>query len=158
MKTIVIAGAHSNIGKTSLAEEMLRNLPNWSALKVTVKKRASRCPRGDNCGVCDELKEDFDIVTDKKTISQRGTDTARLKEAGAEKVVWLRATLKGLRAGLTESLQRLKGSEGIVIEGTSVLRYVKPDLAVYLKDNATDLKSTAKEAYRKADIIVDIDR
>lgn len=155
MKTIVISGAHSNIGKTLFAEEVLRNLPNWSALKVTVK-RGLECPRHSNCEICSELKGNFDIVADKKIISQKGSDTARLKEAGAKKVIWLKSTLKGLSAGFRKSLQMLNGSEGIVIEGTSILRFIKPDLAIYLKSNTTPLRTSAREAKRRADIIIDV--
>ncbi len=81
MKTIVISGAHSNIGKTLLAEEMLRSLADWSALKVTVKNK-SKCPRKSesNCRVCSEFKGDFDIVKNRNVINQKDTDTARLKK------------------------------------------------------------------------------
>ena len=66
MKTIVVSGAHSGIGKTLFAHELLHRLKNWSALKITLKHK-SACPRKQNsCGVCDELTKDFEIVRDKK--------------------------------------------------------------------------------------------
>lgn len=157
MKTITISGAHSNIGKTSLAEEILSSQGGWSALKVTVKT-GSGCPRNKICGVCEEIKGKFVIVTDEKIIDQDGTDTARLKKAGAEKVIWLKADRKGLKEGLKRSLGMLKGSKGVVIEGTSVLKYIRPDLSIYLKDGATTQRPQAKAARRKADIIIDASR
>lgn len=158
MKTIVVSGSHSNIGKTSLAEGLIRSLPNWSALKITKVAPKSRCPRHANCTVCSELKADFNIVTDRKVIDQKGTDTSRMKKAGAKKVAWLKASLKGLRPGLEEAFRRLKDSEGVVIEGTSVLKYIKPDLAIYLKGSAERPKASAKEAQKRADIIVNVNR
>ncbi len=155
MKTIVIAGSHSNIGKTLVAEELLNWLKGWSGLKVTTVNERSGCARGTNCTVCSELKDDFEIILDKKIINKKDTDTARMKKAGAKKVAWLRASLKGLSRGLKEALDRLKGSEGVVIEGTSVLKYIRPDLVVFLKSRAPSPKTGAREAERKADIIID---
>lgn len=160
MKKIVISGSRSNIGKTLLAEKMLHSLTNWTALKVTVRRPGElKCPRRhQRCRVCSEVKGDFEIIKDKKIINQKGTDTCRLKKAGAKKVIWLRTTSKGLKEGLWRSLARLSGSEGVVVEGTSVLRYMKPDLAIYLRDKRAPLKQSAPYAQKKADIIVDINK
>ncbi len=156
MKTIVIAGAKSGIGKTSLAEKLLCRLPDWSALKVTVK-RGTACPRQQSkCNACRELKKDFEIVEDEEIINQKGTDTARLKEAGAKKVIWLKSTLKGLETGLEGALRGLNGSKGVVIEGTSVVKYIKPDLLIFIKDDSENLRSGAREAFEKADVIIDV--
>lgn len=157
MKTIVVSGSRSNIGKTFLAEEMLSGMHNWSALKVTRVRAGSRCPRDKGCTVCSELKNDFDIIADEKIISKKDTDTARMKKAGAKKVIWLKANLSGLRRGLKKALYCLRASEGVVIEGTSVLKYIKPDLAVYLKDGTARPKPGAKQAEKKADIIIDVE-
>ena len=100
----------------------------------------------------------YDIIIDRKIINQKGTDTARLKEAGAKKVAWLKSTLGGLEKGLKKAFLKLKDSEGIIIEGTSVVRYINPDLVIYLRDGSRDLKPSAKEAQRKADIIIDVSR
>lgn len=156
MKTIVISGAYSGIGKTQVAEELLRTLPNWSAIKITLKKD-SNCPRQTNCHICDELDGEFDIVTDERTIQKKGTDTARLKRAGAKKVIWLKSTLKGLRRGFKETFGMLKGSEGVVIEGTSILKIIKPDTLIYIDDKKRPLRRAAKEARKRADIIIDVD-
>jgi len=123
LRKIVVSGSHSNIGKTAVASCMLRTLENWSAIKITVK-RDSGCPRHSSCGVCAGFKGDFDLIADKRIINQKGTDTARMKEAGAKKVVWLKASLRGLKSGFRKALQHLKGSEGVVIEGTSILRHI----------------------------------
>ena len=158
MKTIVIAGTHSSIGKTSLAEELLQALPNWSALKVTVKK-GSRCPRREaNCNVCAKLKQDFEIVKNKRIISQKGSDSARLLEAGAKKVIWLKSSSSGLKAGLQKALVQLKSAEGVIIEGTSVLKYIKPNLAIYLKNKQICIRPAARQAEKKANIIIDVNR
>jgi molybdopterin-guanine dinucleotide biosynthesis protein len=157
LQIIVISGAHSRIGKTSLAEDLLRSLPDWSALKVTVKKQAD-CPRNSNCVVCGGFKKDFEMVTNRKIINQRGTDTARLKSAGAKKVIWLKSTLRGLKIGLKKALGLLEDSRGVIIEGTSVLRYIRPDFAIYLNDEIASLRTAAEEARKKANIVINVNR
>lgn len=154
MRTIVIAGAHSSIGKTLLAEELLQGLSDWSALKVTVKRK-SGCPRDkSNCNICAKLKGNFEIIKDTKIINQEGRDTARLKKAGAKKVIWLVATLRGLKRGLKEALNGFKNSKGIVIEGTSVIKYIKPDLLIFIRADSGNLRYDAREALKKADIVI----
>jgi len=154
MKAIVIAGAHSGIGKTLQAERLLRVLPGWSGLKVTTSSK-KRCPRGtSDCGVCAGLKRDFEIIEDEQIIEQAGTDTARLKRAGAAKVIWLKSTSKGLRRGLKKALARLKGTAGVVIEGTSVLKYIKPDLLIFLRGRSKRMRRGAKRAFLAADVIL----
>lgn len=153
MKTILIAGSGSDVGKTSLACRIFGILPDWSALKVTVKSEG-RCPRGRSCSVCDQIKVPFCIITEDRVINQEGKDTSRLREAGAKQVVWLQASPAGLRPGLREAFASFEDTEGIVIEGTSVLRYHTPDLTIYIEKEKGQIKPTSKEAKEKADIII----
>jgi len=132
MRTIVISGEKSGIGKTYLAQRLLRCLRGWSALKVTVSKDGS-CPNGKNCGICRGIKKPFYIVKDKNIINQAGKDTARLKAAGAKEVIWLKAKPEGLRNGLKKVFSQFRDCRGIVIEGTSVLKFFKPDLNMHVK-------------------------
>ena len=127
MKTIVVSGARSGIGKTYLAEQLLRKLSDWSALKVTTSK-VSNCPHRRDCGVCAGVRKPFYIIKDKDIINQAGKDTSRLKNAGAKEVIWLKTKTAGLKAGLDKALAEFSNCDGVVIEGTSVLKFIKPDL------------------------------
>ncbi len=131
MRAIVISGEKSGIGKTYLAQRLLRCLQGWSALKVTVSKDGS-CPNGKNCGICRRIKKPFYIVKDKNIINQTGKDTARLKDAGAKEVIWLKARPEGLREGLEKVFSEFSDCRGIIIEGTSVLKFFKPDLNIHV--------------------------
>lgn len=131
MRTIVVSGEKSGIGKTYLAERLLNNLRGWSALKVTVKKNGA-CRSIKNCGLCGEIKKPFDVIKDKLIINHHGKDTSRLKNAGAKEVIWLKAKPEGLKNGLKKALAEFSKCPGIVIEGTSVLKYLKPDLNIHV--------------------------
>lgn len=131
MKTIVVSGSGSGVGKTFLAEKLLRCLKSWSALKVTVTRDGS-CFRKKSCGICAEIIGQFEIVKDAQIINQAGKDTWRLKRSGARQVIWLKAKAVGLRKGLFKALAEFSSCEGVVIEGTSVLKFIKPDINIHL--------------------------
>ena len=131
MKIIIVSGAQSGVGKTYLAEKLLNYLPEWSALKVTVSKDGS-CPHERSCRICPEIKEPFYIIKDERIINQAGKDTARLKTAGAKQVIWLKAKPEGLNDGLHKALSEFSDCYGVVIEGTSALKFIKPDLNIHL--------------------------
>jgi len=133
MKIITVSGAHSGIGKTTLIEYLLDRLKNWSCLKVTVIKNGP-CPRKISCGVCEQQRIPFSIISGSRIINQKGKDTQRMKAAGAKKVLWLKARPLGLKEGLKKALERFKDSDGVVVEGTSVLKYLKPDLGIFITD------------------------
>lgn len=131
MKIITVSGSSSGVGKTRLVEKILEELKGWSAIKVTVVKDGA-CPRKMPCGVCESQTTPFTIITDRRIINQKGKDTYRMKMAGAKRTVWLKAKPAGLKEGLEKTIKKLKGSPGIIIEGTSVLKYMKPDLGLYV--------------------------
>jgi molybdopterin-guanine dinucleotide biosynthesis protein len=146
MQIITVSGTHSGIGKTLLIEKLLKQLKGWSCLKVTVMHKGTSCPIGRNCGACDNMDSKFCIVTDKKILSQEDKDTYRYKKAGAKKVLWLKAQTKdGLKEGLKKAIAMFDKSKGLIIEGTSILKYLDPDVSVLLVRNDLPWKESAKE-------------
>ena len=155
LKIITISGAHSNVGKTMLAERLFKRLKGWSGLKVTPIHNG-KCPTGKKCGACSETDSEFSIVSDNDKLMENGKDTQRLKSSGARKVLWLRAKPEGLKKGLKKVIPMFKGSKGLIIEGTSVLRHIKPDLAILVKNKGSILKPSAKEVFNKIDLIITV--
>lgn len=131
VKTIVVSGSGSRVGKTYMACRLLRYLPDWSALKVTVSKEDG-CPHKRSCGICPEIKNSFYIIKEQDIINQAGKDTARMRQAGAKQVIWLKAQPAGLKVGLRQALAEFSDCDGVVIEGTSVLKFIRPDLNIHI--------------------------
>jgi hypothetical protein len=48
----------------------------------------------------------------------------------------------------------VSGCKGVIIEGTSVLDYIKPDVAIMIKAKGKKIKPSAKRALKKADLII----
>jgi len=158
MRIITVSGAHSGVGKTAVVEMLLKKLKGWSCLKVTVLHNGL-CPTHRNCGACDKMSSRFSIVSDKKITEEQGKDTWRFKKAGAKKVLWLRAKPTGLKQGLKKAISMFsaecgKGAQGLIIEGTSVLKYLYPDLAIFVKRDNSLLKDSAKAILKKIDLIL----
>lgn len=131
MRVITVSGERSGVGKTAVVEFLLRQLEGWSALKVTAIKDGP-CPKKISCGVCKRQHMPFSIISAPRVISRKGKDTQRMKAAGARKVLWLKAKPSGLKEGLRKALERFNGSKGVIVEGTSVLKYLKPDLGIFI--------------------------
>jgi LAO/AO transport system kinase len=138
-RVITISGANKDIGKSSLAAYLIRHCRSCAGIKVTV--HAER-PPGEA------------VVEEENPPVVPGTDTARMVEAGASPVFWVRTTLKDMAADLGEIWPRLNTSI-VVVEGNSVLDHVEPDFAVFIMGpTLDDFKPTAFDAVKKAHTVV----
>lgn len=133
-----VAGACSRAGKTALAAGLVRALGKGTvAVKFTTTDDVfERCPRGTPCVVCD-IDVPFRIVQEPAILEQPGTDTARLAEAGAARVVWAIARKGAVRAAWDAVQARLApgplGPEQfIVMEGSSIVSIAQPDVLAYV--------------------------
>lgn len=111
MQTIVISGAYSNIGKTTLAKNIQLALKNSQVeiLKIGHNKaKASKSTRLFHS--CDEA---------------------------------------------LEYIETLKGIDYLIIESNSILRFITPDLTIYLMNYKKPEKESSSIARDKADIIID---
>jgi len=170
MKIISIAGTTSNIGKTTVAESIIHQLTvdspedmdssstNVSALKITTR-HSGNCSK-TSCGVCDSIKYPFVIIDDISIIDQPGKDTSRLKNAGAQKVIWLLSYPETLKDGIKAALEHFDNDATVIVEGNSFLIAHEADLSVLVvRPGRTGLKESAKLIIDKIDIaLVNVER
>jgi len=136
---IGIGGAHSRVGKTTVACQILRRLSGWGAIKYTKTEFYSS------------------IVDSPEILRQKNKDTARLLTAGAQDVLWVQSPPKGLREVLRIALDRLSHLKGIILEGNSAIEALRPDIILFLC-GCGRLKRGADNILRMADAVVfDID-
>lgn len=138
MQSILITGAASGVGKTTLITRILNQLFGWGAVKLTVTKEE---------GVCQ-------VFTDPSVIKQTGKDTALFSEAGASLVVWIKASASLIETALEKTLPLLVGLPGVVWEGNSLLSYLKFGVVVFVTDGRREIKPSAHLALQKADFII----
>lgn len=129
---MVVSGAGSNTGKTTLVCELLRGLASrgpWEAIKLTRGHHRSCGKDPEACCVSDLLGERPTVRSGREQTWAPGKDTGRYWEAGASNVHWVIATDDQVETGIKEALRRV-GSASVIIEGTSLLRYFPAAFAV----------------------------
>lgn len=141
MEIIVISGEAHNVGKTTVASLVIKNLKGRvSAIKTSIHEGVERV-----------------VSAEQERIQQVGTDTAFLQASGADPVVFLQTDAEHLREDL-EKAQGLAGEpDYLVIEGNRVLDYLNPDLIIYVTREGSEAKPSAAQAEAKADILVNSD-
>jgi hypothetical protein len=179
MNIVIVGGPHSGVGKTLAAEIALRALDglSYGAIKLTVADgerdpehdhggsalsvadAAGICGRGASCGVCETVsaKAPSRLITHDGAIHKRGTDTARLADAGAVAVAWIIALRSGAPAAVDAAIKHLesKGARGIVIEGTTALEWISPLASVMVAtDPGRQWKDVALRYVGACDIVL----
>lgn len=158
MTLVSISGACSRSGKTAAAVSLLQAAPPGSAaVKFTTTDDVfERCPRGTTCVVCD-IDVPFRIVEEAAVLGQPGTDTARLRDAGAARVVWAIAQQSAVTRAWAVVKDRLAGAELIVMEGSTIVTVARPDLQVFVVQpwlSPERWKPTSAACVAAADVVV----
>lgn len=155
---LLIGAAGRKTGKTTLACSLIKKFKTTHqviALKVTViRERDGACPRGnEGCGVCTSLENKFDITEETRTDTKK--DTARLLEAGAKRVFWLRVMREHLQEGTQALLKLVDRNALLICESNSLRHVVEPGLFWIIQNqDFKTIKSSAKEVMEFADEII----
>lgn len=151
LKIIVVAGVSSNSGKTTLLCDLLRALAptqSWEAIKLTRGHYRSCGKDPHACCVSDLLGAQPTVRSGHAATYAAGKDTGRFWDAGASNVHWIIATNDQVEAGLQTALARVQTGH-VLIEGTSVLRYLKPNFTILAGDPAhAKVKVSAQQAWQ----------
>jgi hypothetical protein len=154
-----ISGACSRSGKTAAAVSLLRALPAGRAAAVkftTTEDVFERCPRGTPCVVCD-IDVPFRIVDEAAVLDEAGTDTARLREAGASRVVWAIARASSVAPAWAAVQRRLGDADVVIMEGSTIVTVARPDLQVFVAHpwlSPERWKTTSASCVARADLVV----
>ena len=136
-RIVTVSGSQSGVGKTSLAEIVLRSLSDFAAIKVTITDKAGM------------------VTDDEREIMVPRTDTWRMKESGAVQVVWIKSSEDALAESLKSALVKIGPCRGILVEGNSILRHLHPTIALFVVTALLhNMKPSRVQALQKADVCV----
>lgn len=138
-RTIVVCGLHSGIGKTLLAEHIVSLVPDIAAIKTTIHDGPAS------------------VTADDRDIMVEGKDTWRLRSRGARIVVWVRSSEGDLKEALEKACTLIGNAQTVLIEGNSVMRWIKPDVALFVCDGQIlrgHIKPSRMDALRAATAII----
>jgi hypothetical protein len=150
---VAVSGFSSNVGKTTLVCELLHRLPGWEAIKLTRGhyRSCGRDPAG--CCVSDLIRDEPVIRSGREANYEAGKDTGHFWDAGASNVHWVIVKDDQVERGIKEALARVK-TEGVVIEGNSLLEYVSADVAVMCaRAEGGKIKPSARHALKQSDVL-----
>ena len=133
--------------------EVLEQLPGWEAIKLTRGhyRSCGRDPAG--CCVSDMLRDEPVIRSGREANYQAGKDTGRFWDAGASNVHWVIVKDDQVAQGITEALARVE-ADGVIVEGNSLLEYVKADLTIMCaRSEGGKIKPSARRVLSKIDFL-----
>ena len=154
MAVVVVGGNSRNIGKTSVVAGLIRALPEmrWAAVKITQYGHGICSANGE---ACDCATEDHTIAVSEERERTSGTDSSRYLAAGAVRSWWVRTQQGELHEAMPRVRKILAGAQNVIVESNSVLRFLRPDLALSVLDPAVmDFKASALRYLDRVDALV----
>jgi hypothetical protein len=151
---VAIAGISSEVGKTTLLCELLREFPGWEAIKMT-RGHYRSCGKDPHACCVSHLLGDEPLIRSgfQQTYASE-KDTGRYWDAGAANVHWVVVTDNQVERGIQLALERIK-APGVLIEGNSFLRFIDVDFTVLVASDApvevtSRVKASTRWAFQKA--------
>ncbi|GKU26764.1 hypothetical protein [Clostridium folliculivorans] len=157
----LIGSTGRNSGKTTLATALIEKFKKEFliiALKITtIEHKDGKCPRGgDGCGVCTNIQDNFELIEEVSTSSNK--DTSLLLKAGAEKVYWLKCLQSHLDEGMEYFMSVIPKNSLIICESNSLRNIIVPGSFVMIKNVGNNIaKKSASAVISKADFILEND-
>lgn len=156
---LIVVGGHSrNIGKTSVAEGLIRALPEFAfaAIKITQYGHGVCSNHGHSCGCEGDADHPFAVSEEYEPST---TDSGRFLGAGARRSFWLRTRTGELSAAAGALRKLLAQNENVIAESNSLLDLAEPDLYLMTLDfTCADFKDSSARFLERADAFVVIDR
>jgi molybdopterin-guanine dinucleotide biosynthesis protein len=151
---LVVVGGHTrNIGKTTLATQILAAFPEqaWTAMKITQYGHGVCSANGEPC---DCATADHTIAISEERDRQSGTDTSRMLVAGAKRVLWVRTQQGELADAMPRIRKEIAATAHVLVESNSILRFMRPELYVAVLDpSVADFKASALRYLDRADAL-----
>jgi hypothetical protein len=77
-----------------------------------------------------------------------------MKKAGASHVVWVQGPPEDINETLPVAMSMIGDAPGVIIEGNSPMKALRPDIAFFVVGEDGGIKPGAQEALSMADIVV----
>lgn len=158
---LLIGSTGRNSGKTTLAVELIKQWKNVYpiiALKITtIEEKHGGCPRGGaGCGVCSNVKGNFEIVQEHNNNNCK--DTCFLLDAGAKEVYWIKTLRTHIYQAIEEFISTTSKNSIIICESNSLRNVVNPGCFIMMHNvENSNIKKSASEVMSKVDYTIDFD-
>ncbi len=134
---LLIGATEKHAGKTTLSERIIRKVKAENAQKELIAVKITILREGTSVSgykITDEVKRDS------------VKDTARMLNAGADKVLWLRCDEFHAQTGVEKLLEQIPSTALIICESNSARNYIDPGLFLMIrKKDEGEIKETARK-------------
>lgn len=144
---LLIGATEKNAGKTTLSVKIIKKFKaehrdkELVAVKITILRDGKHSVSG------------YKITDENKRDSVK--DTARMLNAGADRVLWLRCDEFNAEIGVEKLLAEISDNSLIVCESNSARNYIEPGLFLMVrKTDEGEIKKTAEKVLRFPNIEV----
>jgi molybdopterin-guanine dinucleotide biosynthesis protein len=137
-KMLLVGATEKHAGKTTLTVKIIKKIKSsnsrqkLTAIKITILRDGKHSVSG------------YKITDETKTDSVK--DTARMLNAGADRVLWLRCDEFNAEIGVEKLLEDISQDSLIICESNSARNYIEPGLFLMVrKKDEGEIKTTAQK-------------
>ena len=146
---MLISGSGRNVGKTSF----IRRVISQNASQKLVAVKISPHFHEPTPGLTPILVTDNYRIF-KETDLTSGKDSSLFLQAGAEKVFYIQATEAYLEDAFRIITNYISSDQPIIVESAALRKFIVPDFYVFIQKNYEEVKPSALEMQKMANVIV----
>ncbi len=146
---LLVSGSGRNVGKTNFLCEVIAQNANRNVVAVKITPHFHEPTAGL---VSVAVSENYRIF--QETYATSGKDSSLFLQAGAAKVFYIQTTDIHLEEAFSITLKQVNPDQPIVTESAALRRYISPGLYVFIQKEQEEVKSSALEMKKLADVIV----
>jgi hypothetical protein len=146
---LLVSGSGRNVGKTSFIREVIvRNaIQNVVAIKITPHFHEATAGL-----ISVAITDNYRIFQEIDLSSVK--DSSLFLQAGAEKVFYIQTTDIHLEEAFSIVLKQVKPDQPIITESAALRKYISPGLYAFIQKEQEEVKSSALEMKKLADVTI----
>ena len=146
---MLISGSGRNVGKTSFMRRVIRQNASQKLVAVKITPHFHE----PTAGLSPILVTDNYRIF-RETDLTSGKDSSLFLQAGAEKVFYIQATEEHLEDAFRIITDYISSDQPIIVESAALRKFIVPDFYLFIQKNYEEVKPSALEMQKLADVIV----
>lgn len=146
---MLISGSGRNVGKTSFMRRVIRQNAGRKLVAVKITPHFHEPTPGLSPIL---VTDNYRIF--KETDLTSGKDSSLFLQAGAEKVFYIQATDAYLEDAFRIVTDYISKDQPIIVESAALRKFIVPELYLFIQKDYEEVKPSALEMQKLADIVV----
>lgn len=146
---MLISGSGRNVGKTSFMRRVIKQNASQKLVAVKISPHFHEPTPGLSPIL---VTNNYRIF--KETDITSGKDSSLFLQAGAEKVFYIQATEAYLEDAFRIITDYISSEQPIIVESAALRKFIVPEFYLFIQKNYEEVKPSALEMQKLADVIV----